>query len=568
VPLPTGVDADKPWPPRTAAQANETYARWAAWYSGDPDKLAQAYQGSLSTADDAKGYDERAAGAFARSRERTFWGRPRSPGDNQLRTARMHVPLAADLAATSADLLFGESPTLYVPDESATSTAEGAAPVRKAHRPTQDRIDKAVEEQGIQAVLLEAGEIAAAYGGVYLRVMWDTAVADMPFFDAITPDHAVPEWRSGRLSGVTFWKILPPLDSDQHGVVWRHLERHETGRILHGLYKGTDDKLGDPRPLKEREETRLWAEMSAGGTIATGARRLAVDYIPNMLPHRHTPGSPLGRSDYDGIEGPLDALDETWTSWLRDIRLGKGRLIVPDEYTRHLGRGKGAVFDPEQEIYQTVTAMPGNDGIDMELVQFAIRVAEHKETALSLTAVACRGAGYSVQTFGEQAAEGAAQTATEVTARTDRSAKTRARKIGYWAPALRRLLLTYIEIDLAQFKPDGVQPITPRVEFPDAVAKDPEALGRVVQLMFAAEAASLHTRVKTLNPDWSDDQIEEEVQRIKDEAKEAMPEIPPPGQFGAVDAGPKPPAGGGSGGSPAGGSKPPTSKKPTAKEVR
>jgi hypothetical protein len=231
----------------------------------------------------------------------------------------------------------------------------------------------------------------------------------------------------------------------------------------------------------------------------------------------------------------MDSLDEVWTSWLRDVRLGKGRLVVPDEYLRHLGRGKGAAFDPEQEIYQTVAAMPGNEGIEMQLVQFAIRVTEHKETCLSLTATACRGAGYSVQSIGEQGTEGAAQTATEVTARTDRSTKTRNRKIGYWAPALRRLLLSYLEVDLAQFRPGGVQPIPPRVEFPDAAAKDPEALGRVVQLMFAAEAASLRTRVQVLNPDWSDDQVVEEVQRIKDEAKESMPDIAPPGQVGFGD---------------------------------
>jgi hypothetical protein len=36
---------------------------------------------------------------------------------------------------------------------------------------------------------------------------------------------------------------------------------------------------------------------------------------------------------------------------MRDIRLGKARLIVPHRYLDNIGRGKGAVFEPEREVY-------------------------------------------------------------------------------------------------------------------------------------------------------------------------------------------------------------------------
>jgi hypothetical protein len=39
--------------------------------------------------------------------------------------------------------------------------------------------------------------------------------------------------------------------------------------------------------------------------------------------------APLGRSDFSGLEISLDTLDEAHASWMRDIRLGKARLIVP-----------------------------------------------------------------------------------------------------------------------------------------------------------------------------------------------------------------------------------------------
>ena len=564
MPLPT--DEMTPWPPQSSIAPAAQYQVWDAWYTGSADKLTQAYAGSLSTLDDPKGYDADPTrmSVFSRSRERMFWGNLRSPGDHSLRAARLHIPLASDIAATSADLLYGAMPTLYcVEDATPAQDSETAPPppatggdrLRRfrasSHRPTQDYLDEIVEEESVQAKLLEGAELAAAHGGTYLRVGWDKEVADHPLISPITRDKAVPEWRSGRLAAVTFWQHLPNVNEGENGIVWRHLERHEKGVILHGLYRGTSERLGRSMPLNSHPDTVIFA--GSNGVMQTGASRLAVEYLPNVGPSRTRPGDPLGRSDYEGIDGPMDALDEVWTSWMRDIRLAKGRLVVPDSYLESRGRGQGAVFDPEQEIYQTVDALPATEGMSMQLVQFAIRVAEHQQSAQALTAVILRSAGYSVQTFGE-GGDGIAATATEIDSRESRSNKTRERKIGYARPVTRRLMATLLEVALAQFGPDMVQPIRPRVEFPDGVAQSPEEVGQAVQLLMAAEAASMFTRVKMVNPDWSDDQINEEVQRIRDDVQAALPPVAPPGAASPGGArpggGPKPMMSGGSGYSP------------------
>lgn len=559
MPLPS--DPKTPWPPASVAPMIDTYQRWGAWYSGNVDKLCQAYGGMLSTIDDPKGYDSDPSrrSIFSRSRERMFWGNIAGPGNNALRSARLHIPLASDVAATSADLIFGAMPTLYCVDDATPAqgslTAPSDQPQAKgdaspspgdakrlyranSHRSTQDYLDECVEEEGVQARLLEAAEIAAAHGGVFLRVGWDKQVADHPLLDSITPDKAVPEWRSNRLAAVTFWRILPNVFDGmvgEGGKVWRHLERHERGVILHGLYRGTRDRLGDKIDLKGHPDTAMFLDSNE-----TGASRLAVEYLPNIAPDRDMPGRPEGRSDYAGIDGPMDALDEVWTSWMRDIRLAKGRLIVPDSYLENRGRGQGAVFDPEQEVFQTVDALPATEGMSIQLVQFDIRVEQHQATAMALTAAALRGAGYSVQTFGE-GGDGIAATATEVDSRESRSDKTRARKIGYAQPVTRRVMSTLLEIAIRQFGPDGVKAIRPRIEFPDAVAASPAEIGQVVQLLFAAEAASVFTRVKMVNPDWSEDQINEEVDRMREDVKAAMPDVAPPG--GATAGGGAPPGG-------------------------
>ena len=227
-----------------------------------------------------------------------FWGQ--APPGGSLSLARLHIPLAGDIASTSSDLLFGESPALVVPDTK-----------KPAEDPRQKRLDKIWEDGGVHAALLEAGEVCAAYGGVYLRAVWDPEVADHVLIDSVPPDAAAPELRSGRLVAVTFWRDMRVRGDDR---VWRHLERHEKGRLWHGLYASREDgKLGQRMDLRGHPETAPYAALvNAAGWVEHGAKGLAVEYIPNMRPNRTLRGSPLGRSDYSGIEPVMDSLDEAW----------------------------------------------------------------------------------------------------------------------------------------------------------------------------------------------------------------------------------------------------------------
>lgn len=528
---------DIDWPPPECVAANRLYARWAAWHAGDPAMLSAVYANTVGYSVDPQ-FSTRSpqyTSGTVQQAPRTFWGAPPTPG--ALRSAKLHVPLAGDIAAVSADLLFGEPPALVVPDKPGGS---GASP---SQDPTQQWLDRMMSEGGLQVALLEGAEIASAYGGVYLRVGWDEAVADHVLFDVIPPDAAVPQWRSGHLSAVTFWRELARTDD---GKIYRHLERHEPGRIYHGLYvSGDSAKLGRRKPLQAHPETAEFATLVGGeGWVDTGAQGLCVEYIPNMRPNRRDRGSPLGRSDFDGIEGVLDALDEAWTSWMRDIRIGKGRILVPDVYFENQGPGRGANWDAEKEVYTQINALPGADGLAMQVVQFAIRVEEHERTCQALTAQALRGAGYSVQTFGESGE--VAATATEVVARERRSFTTRGRKANYCRPCLGRIANTALQVQIAKFGTDGLRALVPDIEWPDGVAVDPLAQAQALQMLSGAGAISTRTKVEILHPDWDDERIDAEVAAIQKAAQ------PPPGLAPTSDAQPpgEPPTGGPAGTSP------------------
>lgn len=485
MPLPTGGV----WPPAPMAPIFEDYRVLDSWYQGNPDRLATLY--SEQKAGQPKTRPSQYRGGIVGRLSRWFWGQPTPEGEQR---AKIHVPIASDIATMSADLLLSEAPTV------------------KAKTPEQQT---ALDAQlpALHATLLEGAEIGAALGGYYLRSVWDTQLAPGPWIDAVAADSAVPEFRWGRLYAVTFWRTVEETPTGKQYV---HLERHEPGAILNGLYLGNPGQLGERLPLTEHPETkRLQDEVATGITD----RPTAV-YVPNMRPNRdwraHPVGRDLGRADFAGpVLGFMDAADETWTSWMRDLRLGKARLIVPNDYLRSNGPGLGASFDPDRELYEGLEVPGEADRMEITAQQFAIRVADHRDTFAEQLAVILRACGYSGQSFG--LGGDVAMTATEVAAKERRSLTTQGRKGLYSKPEIADMIWINARLARNVFKsPVPADPV--EVTLADSIAPDMQALATTADLMHRAEAASTETLVRHLHPDWGEPQITAEVARIREES--------------------------------------------------
>lgn len=493
MPLPT---SSVPWPPKQLDAITPKLQAWSAWWAGDPTTLTSLYQRGTAA---ARTRPSQTRGGVVGAVSRFWWGRPTSPENHRDQT---HVPLAADIARTSADLLFSEQPTFTVDDKT-----------------TQTHLDDALSD-ALFATLTGAAEIAAALGGVYLRVTWDKDVDDKAFITSVPADEAWPEFSWGKLRAVTFWKVIARDGS----TVWRHLERHEMlngiGVVQHGLYEGGTDQLGRPVPLTERPETApLAGSVDADGLITSGRTPgPTVVYIPNteVASSRAWRGietaDGLGASDFDGVEGMFDNLDEIYGSWMRDIRLAKARILLGKYMLEDNGPGMGASFNLDQEVLTPLKMAASEDGdAPITQVQFAIRYAEHQASAREWTQRAIRSAGYSVESFGDWT--GAQMTATEVQSRENRSLMTRGRKLRAWRPALQTILSKLLTVDADVFghalNPEGL-----KVAFPDGIWDTPLQRAQTASALRTAEAASTRTLVALANPEWDDTQVDDEVKLI------------------------------------------------------
>jgi len=244
--------------------------------------------------------------------------------------------------------------------------------------------------------------------------------------------------------------------------------------------------------------------------------------VPNVKPNRADPASPHGRADIQGAENLLDGLDETYSSWVRDIRLGKARILVPHEALENPGnkRGGGKWFDADKEVF---TELDGLDPKDMQLTktQFQVRAEDHAATALNLLERIISGSGYAPQTFGLHI-EGRADSGTALKLREGKTTQTVARKRRYWAPAVKAACEALLAIDRALFDSRTVveQPV---LVWPEA-QQTPQELAQTLTMLRTAEAVSIETAVRMAQPDLDEEGLAEEVERIRADAGRMVPE--------------------------------------------
>lgn len=495
---------DSAWPPAPWAEAYKAWREHETLWIGDAAAIADFYGGGRTVTHEHAGTPHE--GGFVGWLSSRFWGQPVPEGE--VRT-REHVGWAGDLTSLSADLLFAEPPRIsFAPEATVGDSAK-------------ERLDLLANSDEARAGHHEGAELAALLGAVALTVRWDVEIADHAWLAPSGADVVLPEFRNGVLVALTLW-----TEYADGGTVWRHLERHEKGRILHLLFKGTKQTIGTQRDLREHPETEHLADVATekdgdAAFFRTNTERLTASWwrnAPSKAWRRKGVLAEAGRSDLTpAVRGLGDSLDEIYSSWLKDLRLGAARLLIPEAYLDQDGEG-GFSFDRGREMVRKVTS-PGTADGDLskaiQMVQFQIRTEDHERTALAWWKRMLGTAGY-----GELDAEteGVQKTATEATYGQGSKQTTRNRKVLYAAPALADAYAACLAIDgqLFRGKGGGDYPDLPLVAFPKQSNIDPVANSQVVSTFRAAGVMSVEVGVKAAHPDWDKGEVDEEVTRLRD----------------------------------------------------
>lgn len=433
----------------------------------------------------------------------TFWRRENNK-------CRIHVPIASDIAATSANLLFSQEPT-YTIMHDGIEAIEG--------RP-QERLEELIMKNDIASKLNEAAETCAALGDVYMKVRWNN-VTDYPLIDIVQPDLAWPEYILGELKAVHFFTDLTA--DNEKDLFIRVYECYTKGHISMAMFQGTHDNLG-----RKLDDSNL-IDLGYQPEIKTPIDEMLAVHIANVRPNRRYRSAMHGRSDLDGIRDMCDALDEAFSSWMRDIRLAKAKLIVPAEYLRKrqnqftdnmdssiASSGKWE-FDADVETYVAMDINTDtSNGTGITPSQFDIRSTEHSKTCSEIIMYILQMAGYSPQSFGMNIEGYTSGTALNIRER--KSTVTKNKKLRYWQQPIEHILTAMIHTDYALHPDAGSDGIdTVSVTFADSMGADASTMASTIEVLTRAQAASTITKVRMVHADWTERQVTEEVERIKEE---------------------------------------------------
>ena len=80
------------------------------------------------------------------------------------------------------------------------------------------------------------------------------------------------------------------------------------------------------------------------------------------------------------------------------------------------------------------------------------------------------------------------------------------------------------EIDVMSRLSTSYEAQRPSVSLADSVVKDPKEVSETIRNLDQARAVSQYMKVKLWNEDWTDEQIEEEVKRIREDESTELPD--------------------------------------------
>ena len=394
------------------------------------------------------------------------------------------------------------------------------------------------DDAGFNAELRWGETLCSSEGEVWWRLYSNRDVSDHPLIEFHSRENVVPHFIGHRLVAAAFMsEFLGPDTSDagnEKRTVWRHFEIHTNGRIENRLYRGTADRIGQGVDLAEHIETEglepIWEH---------GLPGMLCGRIPNKLGRDRR----LGVSDYKAVEDYLLDLNEAVTIGKENARLTlKKRVVVPNRLlkprTETVDNGDGSRSVIERPTFDASEDVFVEDNLDDNLGDSSsgpYKVLEYSFDAEALIAYkrdlvssALTRAGITPQFVGAYAGnEGQAETGTALRVRLIPTTSAANGKGQFWDQAIPQILLLaqlldQMPVELGGF---GVQwsaaGEAPTIERTDPLPIDPtEQATRHVALV-GAELESAETAIRDLHPDWTDQQVKDELTRIE-EARPTM----------------------------------------------
>jgi len=412
----------------------------------------------------------------------------------------MVSPVPRMISRASANMLFGE-----VPEFAAASEAD------------QANLDRIVTDQALEQELHRAAVVCSAEREIWGRIVVMPGLVDVPVIEFVSLDRVIPHFSGRFVQGATFVTTWETGASER----MRLLETYLPGVVQNELYRGTRNQLGTQVKLASFEETAALPDQTL-----TGVDWPLVAFIPNTVDCDPT----RGYSDYQGLRDRFLAMNEAGTIGQANMLLtGRKRALVDGEY---LQGGRLPVGD-DLFIRNSRHQGDGMDAKPLQLIDYTFEADQTVKWIEHMLDTTLTFAGLSPQSVG-RAIDGGAVSGTALKLKMAHSLMEAAGKGRHFDRGVRRLLRAAQIIDGRPTTEGGfgrsyaMRDAEPAITRGDGLPRDDMEAAQQVALMVGADAISLEERVAFLHPDWTQDQIDEELDHLRAEQSLAVPPIAAP----------------------------------------
>lgn len=386
------------------------------------------------------------------------------------------VALAREVCRYSADLMFSAEPVITFEND-------------------EQLLERVMEANGLEADIIGIAEYIAAEGRGGLRVIKDTDISEIPLITHVHEDQIIWNERHGRfVLGGTI--VITRVEDANQRIIYRLLEEHTAGKIERRLYKGNSYLLGKEVALNTLPEFKdLIAEEETG-----------LDQ-PTLIRWDNVSG---GKSDLDGQEALLDKINEEFSRGM-----DKSRKSTPVTFAARELADEAGSFDL-WGIYLTGTgnlaqSLGEDPAKTVETVQPDFGSNEVISWVDFLIDSALLFMGYSKASYGRDQG-GSADSGKALRLR---QARTLLKKAGKDRMAIRALEQAYAVAMAWEAGSGTVKDYMPDVKLGDGLPRDETEAAQDTLVWTQAGAASLEEKIKARRPDWDQEAVDAEMQRIE-----------------------------------------------------
>ena len=446
----------------------------------------------------------------------TYWSGLRDGKDEYVR----NEAIKRGLGGTSRNA-YTALPVPYALSQASSNLLFGEAPMIKAGTPEdQQNLETIIRENKLLAQCRAAAITTSSEGGVYVKTTVDPSTnrgRRVPLIQFINEGRVIPKFAAfndlEQATVVTAWA--------EGKKIYRLLEIHQVGLISYELYNGTSTDLGTQISLKTNQKTGDLEE-----EVETGIDELLVAYIPNAL----KTDSPYGVSDYsNGIDTLFYMFNDAVGIAHRATQSGVPLTVVPREL---LDDNNGLNHERTVIAVNKLADTLGEGDISkmIQVIQNQAQQDKFMNYANEVLDMLLIFSGLSPQTVGRNV-QGGAVSGTALKLKMASTLSTAAGKAAFFEDTLSEVLTIAAMLDTEtigagnEIKPgvDWVDPEAPvTVKLKDGLPDDEKETAQIIQILKNAGVMSIREAVMRANPHASDEQIDEEIEAIRnDTAAEA-----------------------------------------------